>query len=85
MGQTPGGRARQTFRFRLTPAKRSHQWVKLKDRAYQSVVVTGWRVADDGGLRSLLVAIPGEDSLTYVGRVGSGIPAGQRDDIEHTL
>ena len=41
----------------------------------QAVVIGGWRPGQgrrDGGIGSLLMAIPTEDGLHYVGRVGSG-------------
>ncbi len=68
------------------PGRRSGQWIKFKHRRHQAVVVVGWRVGDDGRLRSLLVALPGEDGeLHYVGRVGSGIPPSELAELERKL
>ena len=68
-----------------TPGARSNNWIKIKDRRHQAVVVIGWRIDGDGGLRSLLVAVPDGEDLRYVGRVGSGIPARQVGEIQRTL
>jgi bifunctional non-homologous end joining protein LigD len=55
--------------------KRSRDWIKLKHTSTQEVVIGGWRPgkgarADTVG--SLLLGIPEDDSLRYVGRVGTG-------------
>ena len=69
-----------------TPGRRSQQWIKIKPRTDQSVIVIGWRTGPDGKLRSLLVAVPGADGeLHYLGRAGSGIAPGDIDDIARTL
>ncbi len=55
--------------------RRGHTWLKLKHRQTQEVVVAGWRPGQgrrDGGVGSLLVAVPSTEGLRYVGRVGSG-------------
>jgi bifunctional non-homologous end joining protein LigD len=57
------------------PGKRSSSWIKLKHHRSQEVVVAGWRPgsgrrADTIG--SLLLAVPHDDGLHYVGRVGTG-------------
>ena len=60
---------------RYDPGRRSDDWVKLKHQKTQEVVVGGWRPGNggrSGQIGSLLVGIPGEDGLTYVGRVGTG-------------
>lgn len=65
---------------------RSEDWVKLKERIDQAVVVIGWRVDEAGHLRSFLVAIPDEHGdLEYVGRVGSGIRPSEISDLEAIL
>jgi len=56
--------------------RRGHTWLKIKHRQTQEVVVAGWRPGHgrrDGGVGSLLVAVPSTDGLRYVGRVGSGL------------
>ncbi|WP_375424621.1 ATP-dependent DNA ligase [uncultured Friedmanniella sp.] len=50
-------------------------WRKIKHTKTQDVVVGGWRPGQgrrDGGVGSLLMGVPTEDGLHYVGRVGSG-------------
>ncbi|KFF61054.1 ATP-dependent DNA ligase [Cryobacterium sp. MLB-32] len=56
-------------------AHRSHAWIKITQRRTQEVVVGGWRPgrgnrADMVG--SLLLGVPHEGTLEYVGRVGTG-------------
>jgi bifunctional non-homologous end joining protein LigD len=57
------------------PGQRSGDWLKIKHRQTQSVVIGGWRPGEgrrSGTMGSLLLGIPGPDGLDYVGRVGSG-------------
>jgi bifunctional non-homologous end joining protein LigD len=54
---------------------RSRSWIKLKHHATQEVVIGGWRPGAGrraGAVGSLLLGIPSEGGLTYVGRVGTG-------------
>ena len=57
------------------PGKRSRAWMKLKHHRSQEVVIGGWR--EGKGARAtrvgaLLLGIPGENGLEYVGKVGTG-------------
>ncbi|WP_069162199.1 ATP-dependent DNA ligase [Nocardia altamirensis] len=54
------------------PGKRGHSWVKHRNWRTQEVVIGGWRRSDARNFKSLLVGIPYEDRLIYVGRVGTG-------------
>lgn len=57
------------------PGRRAQTWLKIKHRKAQAVVVGGWRPGQgnrQGTVGALLLGIPGEDGLAYVGRVGSG-------------
>lgn len=57
------------------PGKRSHSWVKLKHNLTQEVVIGGWRPGSGSRAHrvgSLLMGVPDDDGLRYVGRVGSG-------------
>ena len=57
------------------PGSRGRTWLKIKHRLEQSVVVGGWRPGNgnrDGTIGALLLGIPEEGGLRYVGRVGSG-------------
>lgn len=61
-----------------SPGRRSADWVKVPHRPVRSVVVGGWRREADrsGVLGSLLVGVPASAdaaTLTYLGRVGSGL------------
>jgi bifunctional non-homologous end joining protein LigD len=57
------------------PGRRSPDWIKIKNVAMQDVVIGGWKPGT--GRRSqhfgsLLVGIPSDDGLRYVGHVGTG-------------
>ena len=57
------------------PGRRSDTWTKVKHLRMQEVVVGGWRPGQgrrEGGIGSLLLGIPGDDGLEYVGHVGTG-------------
>ncbi|KJC65825.1 ATP-dependent DNA ligase [Agreia bicolorata] len=57
------------------PAKRSPAWIKLKLHKTQEVVVVGWRPGAGrraNSIGSLLLAVPHDGELRYVGRVGTG-------------
>lgn len=57
------------------PGERSISWVKIKHIRSQEVVVIGWlpgRGNRKATVGSLLLAIPIDGELTYVGKVGSG-------------
>jgi bifunctional non-homologous end joining protein LigD len=65
--------------------RRSRAWIKIKHHRTQEVVIGGWRPGK--GRRasivgSLLMGIPSEHGLTYVGRVGTGF--GERELVELT-
>ncbi|MBO9578942.1 MAG: non-homologous end-joining DNA ligase, partial [Microbacteriaceae bacterium] len=60
---------------RYTPGRRTRAWIKLKLHRTQEVVIAGWRPgrgSRGGGIGSLLLGIPEEGGLRYVGRVGTG-------------
>lgn len=57
------------------PGRRSKTWIKDKHWNTQEVVIGGWRVGAggrSGGIGSLLVGIPDDGKLRFVGRVGTG-------------
>ncbi|MEV6135939.1 ATP-dependent DNA ligase [Nocardia sp. NPDC051990] len=54
------------------PGKRGHSWVKQRNWRTQRVLIGGWRRSDARDFKSLLVGIPHEGRLHYVGRVGTG-------------
>jgi len=60
---------------RYLPGKRSPDWIKIKNIDTQEVVIGGWKPGTgrrSAYFGSLLVGIPGEQGLTYVGHVGTG-------------
>lgn len=70
------------------PGRRGRTWLKIKIIQTQEVVIAGWRPGHgrrDGSLGSLLVAIPCEDGLQYVGRVGSGFNDSQLTEMDALL
>ena len=70
------------------PGRRGQTWLKIKIFHSQEAVIIGWRPGQgrrDGGIGSLLMAIPGDDGLQYVGRVGSGFNDRQLDEMDALL
>jgi len=58
-----------------TPGRRSRSWLKIKHAATQEAVVVGWRPGQGnraGKVGSLLLALPEDGELRYIGRVGTG-------------
>ena len=75
-GAPPGGGGGQA-RDRYESGRRSRSWVKVKHVRTQEVVVGGWQHGKGrraGGIGSLLLGIPGQDGLVFVGHVGTGSP-----------
>jgi bifunctional non-homologous end joining protein LigD len=57
------------------PGRRGSSWIKVKNWRTQEVVIGGWRTGQGNrahGIGALLMGIPGENGLNYVGRVGTG-------------
>ncbi|MEU2122634.1 ATP-dependent DNA ligase [Nocardia niwae] len=54
------------------PGKRGHAWVKQRNWRTQQVLIGGWRRSSAREFKSLLVGIPHDGRLVYVGRVGTG-------------
>jgi bifunctional non-homologous end joining protein LigD len=66
------------------PGRRHPDWVKVKAFRTQEVVVGGWtegRGEREGSLGALLLGIPGDDGLRYVGKVGTGFNDRARRDL----
>lgn len=60
---------------RYYPGKRSDCWLKVKNIRTQEVIVGGWKAGEGrrkGAIGSLLIGVPGEDGLEFVGHVGTG-------------
>jgi bifunctional non-homologous end joining protein LigD len=57
------------------PDRRSKSWIKDKNWNTQEIVIGGWKEGTGGrtsAIGALLMGIPGDQGLTYVGRVGTG-------------
>ncbi|WP_433757388.1 ATP-dependent DNA ligase [Nocardia sp. CA-135398] len=67
------------------PGKRGHSWVKQRNWCTQRVLIGGWRRSDARNFKSLLVGIPHEGRLYYVGRVGTGFSEPVMRDLARKL
>ena len=66
------------------PGRRSPRWRKVKHVRTQEVVIGGWRPGNGrraGGIGSLMMGVPDEDGLRYVGQVGTGFTDKMLDDL----
>ena len=57
------------------PGRRSSSWIKDKIWNTQEVVIGGWRKGEGGrssGIGALMLGIPADGGLQFVGRVGTG-------------
>jgi bifunctional non-homologous end joining protein LigD len=73
---------------RYVPGGRGDAWRKIKHSKSQEVVVGGWRPGQgrrSGGIGSLLMGVPTEGGLHYVGRVGSGLGDRELDELQAAL
>src|SRR5665213_20024 len=69
---------------RYSPGSRSGDWIKVKNFLTQEVVIGGWTEGQgerDGSLGALLLGIPTDEGLEYVGKVGTGFTAATRKDL----
>ncbi|MBP2336314.1 non-homologous end-joining DNA ligase [Saccharothrix coeruleofusca] len=63
-----------------TPGVRSPHWIKITEVAAREVVVGGWRPGvgrREGVVGALLLGVPGEGGLVFVGSVGTGFSDGE--------
>jgi bifunctional non-homologous end joining protein LigD len=73
---------------RYTPGRRSPDWVKVKNIRTQEVVIGGWRPGQGrraGTIGSLLLGLPDEGGLCYVGQVGTGFTQQMLTDLQARL
>ncbi|HPX38192.1 MAG TPA: ATP-dependent DNA ligase [Mycobacterium sp.] len=57
------------------PGRRSASWIKDKNWNTQEAVIGGWREGNGGrssGIGALLLGVPSEGGLRFIGRVGTG-------------
>jgi bifunctional non-homologous end joining protein LigD len=70
------------------PGRRSDEWIKTKFVRTQEVVVGGY-TAGNGARRdtfgALLLGIPGDAGLAYVGKVGTGFSSSERAELVERL
>jgi bifunctional non-homologous end joining protein LigD len=67
---------------------RSRAWIKLKHHKTQEIVIGGWRPGSgrrSGGVGSLLMGVPDETGLRYVGRVGTGFDDADLGELARTM
>ncbi|WP_454195010.1 ATP-dependent DNA ligase [Nocardia sp. Marseille-Q1738] len=67
------------------PGKRGHSWVKQRNWRTQQVLIGGWRRSGARNFKSLLVGIPHDGRLYYVGRVGTGFSEPDMRDLAARL
>ncbi|MDY0946456.1 ATP-dependent DNA ligase [Frigoribacterium sp. CFBP9039] len=68
--------------------RRSRAWIKMKHHQTQEVVIAGWRPGAGrraDGVGSLLMGVPGDEGLMYVGRVGTGFTDRELDELLPSL
>lgn len=70
---------------RYLPGKRTDCWIKIKRQQTCVCVVIGFVPEGEDDIGSLLVAMEDGGKIAYVGRVGSGMSAGQRRQIRLML
>ena len=70
------------------PGRRSSDWIKVKSFRTQEAVIGGWtdgRGEREGGLGALLLGLPTEDGLRYIGKVGTGFSERARQALLEEL
>jgi len=73
---------------RYRPGARSGSWLKLKNTRAQEVVIVGIRPGQGnraGSIGSLLLAVPDDGTLRYVGKVGTGFTDRMLRDLDDRL
>ncbi len=69
---------------RYVAGSRSGSWIKVKNFFTQEVVIGGWTEGKgerEGSLGALLLGVPTDQGLGYVGKVGTGFTAAIRTDL----
>ena len=70
------------------PGRRSSSWIKDKIWNTQEVVIGGWRQGEGGrstGIGALMLGIPADGGLQFVGRVGTGFTDKALKSLKATL
>jgi bifunctional non-homologous end joining protein LigD len=66
------------------PGRRTPDWIKIKSFRTQEVVIGGWtdgRGERHGELGALLLGVPDDEGLRYVGKVGTGFATRDREAL----
>jgi bifunctional non-homologous end joining protein LigD len=69
---------------RYSAGTRSGSWIKVKNFFTQEVVIGGWTEGKgerEGSLGALLLGVPSDEGLEYVGKVGTGFTAATRKEL----
>ncbi|MFE3188903.1 ATP-dependent DNA ligase [Nocardia sp. NPDC059240] len=67
------------------PGRRGQSWVKTRNWRTLSVVVGGYRLSEVRQFASLLVGVPHEGELYYLGRVGTGFSEQEMSELAARL
>jgi bifunctional non-homologous end joining protein LigD len=70
------------------PGRRTPAWIKVKNICMQEVVIGGWKPGQgrrQSTIGSLLLGIPDDSGLTYVGHVGTGFTEAELDYLLRRL
>ena len=70
------------------PGRRSPDWIKVKHVRMQEVVVGGWTEGTghrSSSIGALLLGVPGDEGLAYVGKVGTGFSDRSLADLARLL
>ena len=70
------------------PGRRSSSWIKDKLWNTQEVVIGGWRAGNGGrssGIGALMLGVPAQGGLQFVGRVGTGFTEKELSSLKKTL
>jgi bifunctional non-homologous end joining protein LigD len=73
---------------RYEPGKRGSSWIKIKHHRTQEVIVGGWSPGQGrraNGIGAVLVGIPEDGAVRYVGKVGTGFSDRQLDEMLRVL
>jgi bifunctional non-homologous end joining protein LigD len=68
--------------------RRSSSWIKDKIWNTQEVVIGGWRQGEGGrssGIGALMLGIPGDGGLHFIGRVGTGFSENELSKLKRIL
>ena len=71
-----------------TPGRRSPDWIKVKNFRTQEVLIGGWRPGAgrrEGMIGALLLGLPDDEGLSYIGKVGTGFTDAALADLARRL